>query len=139
MGLTRDPEFLKLNPEYTDFATFETPPDALVQLGGSDLTSLLWSWVKADPAANAFLAGTPDEFKMVVNPKNEGLVLPTSTFPQNDQSCVDIDLGNAVKGKTCTLDIHPFTNDMHDAGLSASRGDSKGQFGSSLFLVGYSA
>ncbi|HEY6423398.1 MAG TPA: hypothetical protein VIY28_09180, partial [Pseudonocardiaceae bacterium] len=29
------------------------------------------------------------------------------------------------KGKQCTLDSHPFTNDMHDAGRSASRGDTQ--------------
>jgi hypothetical protein len=102
-----------------------TPPDALVQLGGSDLTSLLWSWVKADPDASAFLAGTPDMFGMVVNPNNKGLTLPTSVFPRNDQSCTDIILGGGVTGKLCTLDAHPFTTDMHDAGRSASRGDTQ--------------
>jgi hypothetical protein len=128
-GLTVDPEFLDLNHEYTDFAQFNTPPDALVQLGGSDVTSLLWNWVKADPDASAFLAGTPDRSGMVVNPNNKGLPLPTSTFPVNDQSCANIDLGGVGGAKltTCTLDIHPFTIDMHDAGLAASRGDSKGQ------------
>jgi hypothetical protein len=124
-GLTLDPEFLALNPEYTDFADSTTPPDALVQLGGSDLTSLLWSWVAADPDASAFLAGKPDGFNMVVNKNNTPLTLPTSTFPRNDQNCVDVTLGSGVAGKICTLDTHPFTNDMHEAGLSASRGDSQ--------------
>jgi hypothetical protein len=102
-----------------------TPAEALVQLGGSDLTSLLWSWVKADPDASAFLAGKPDQFGMVTNPNNKGLTLPTSVFPRNDQSCTDTNLGGAVTGKFCTLDAHPFTTDMHDAGRSASRGDSQ--------------
>jgi hypothetical protein len=125
-GLTRDPEFLALNPEYQDFAQFNSPPDALVQLGGSDVTSLLWDWVKADPDASAFLAGTPDENKMVVNPNNKGLTLPVSTFPRNDQSCADINQVS-VTLTTCTLDVHPFTLDMHDGGLATSRGDTKGQ------------
>ncbi|MGH3846168.1 MAG: hypothetical protein ACRDS0_32830, partial [Pseudonocardiaceae bacterium] len=127
VGLTRDPEFLTLNPEYTDFAQYNTPPDALVQLPGSDLTSLLWSWVKADPEASAFIAGTPDKAGMVVNPNNKGLTLPTSTFPLNDQGCVEVNINGTVTGRSCTLDIHPFTNDMHDSGLAASRGDSKTQ------------
>jgi hypothetical protein len=127
LGLTEDPEFLELNPEYTGFSQFTRPPDALVQLAGSDITSLLWSWVKADPDASAFLAGTPDKYGMVINPNNKGLALPTSTFPRNDQSCVDVLLSTGITGKSCTLDIHPFTNDMHDSGLSASRGDSKAQ------------
>jgi hypothetical protein len=125
VGLTVDPEFLDLNPEYKGFSSSVTPPDALVQLGGSDLTSLLWSWVKADPDASAFLAGKPDQFGMVTNPNNKGLTLPTSVFPRNDQSCTDTNLGGAVTGKFCTLDAHPFTTDMHDAGRSASRGDSQ--------------
>ncbi|MBV8994286.1 MAG: hypothetical protein JO287_11460 [Pseudonocardiales bacterium] len=124
-GLTVDPEFLELNPEYQEFANVTTPPDALVQLRGSDLTSLLWSWIKADPDASAFLAGTPDKFGMVINPNNKNLALPTSTFLRNDQSCTDSTLGNGVTGKLCTLDAHPFTNDMHYAGRSASRGDSQ--------------
>lgn len=122
LALTVDPEFLELNPEYKRFSTFTQPPDALAQLDGSDVTSLLWSWVKADPDASAFLAGTADKFGMVVNPNNKGLALPTSTFPRNDQSCVDVPV---VNGKICTLDAHPFTLDMHDAGRSAARGDTQ--------------
>jgi hypothetical protein len=72
-GLTVDPEFLELNPGYKGFASAVTsPPDALVQLDGADVTSLLWSWVKADPDAVAFIAGTPDKFGMVVNPVTKG-------------------------------------------------------------------
>ena len=128
LGLTVDPEFLALNPEYNGFANSNTPPDALVQLGGADVTSLLWSWVIADPDARAFLAGTPDKFGMVVNPLNKDLALPTSTFPRNDQSCSDLTDGlTGVKYGICTADVHPFTNDMHEAGRAASRGDSLAQ------------
>lgn len=124
-GLTVDPEFLDLNPEYKGFANFITPPDALVQLGNSDVTSLLWSWIKADPDASSFIAGVPDKYGMVVNPNNKNITLPTSGFPRNDQSCVSVNLGNSVTGQICTLDGHPFANDMHDAGRSISRGDSQ--------------
>src|SRR5205085_11524363 len=110
LGLTRDPEFLKLNREYEGFSQFTTPPDALVQLGGSDLTSLLWSWVKADPDARAFLAGTADKFGMVVNPQNKNLPVPTPTFPRNDQSCTDVTLvapgGPPIQAKESTRDHH---------------------------------
>jgi hypothetical protein len=126
-GLTVDPEFLALNPEYREFAAAIRLPDALVPLTSSDLTSLLWSWVKADPDASAFLAGAPDQFGMVINPNNKDLTLPTSTFPRNDQSCINPDPGNGVFGQLCTLDVHPFAIDMHDAGRAASRGDSLGR------------
>jgi hypothetical protein len=97
-----------------------------VQLDSADVTSLLWSWVKADPDARAFLAGTPDPSGMVINPNNKDLSVPTSTFPRNDQSCQqNINLGTGVTGTLCTQDAHPFTTDMHDAGRSASRGDTQ--------------
>ena len=89
-GLLSDPEFLDLNPEYKGFTSVQqSVPDALVQLNGGDVTSLLWSWVIADPDARAFLAGNPDKFGMVVNPNNKDLPLPTSTFPRNDQQYVE--------------------------------------------------
>jgi hypothetical protein len=125
-GLLVDPEFLGLNPDYTGFVDPSNPvPDALVQINGADVTSLLWSWLTADPDASAFLAGKADPWGMVVNPKNQNLSLPTSTFPRNDQSCKDSDLGDGVTAKLCNLDLHPFTKDMHDAGRSASRGDTQ--------------
>jgi hypothetical protein len=127
LGLTVDPEFLELNPDYKGFSDFTTPPDALVQIGGADVTTQLWSWVKADPDASAFLAGKPAPSGMVVNSNNQDLSLPTSTFPRNDQSCIDVNVATGVNGRLCTQDAHPFTNDMHDAGRSAARGDSKGQ------------
>ncbi len=44
-GLTST-EFLDLNPDYKGFASFSTPPDALVQIdGGGRHDSQLWSWV----------------------------------------------------------------------------------------------
>lgn len=130
VGLLWDPEFLDLNPEYKGFVNGDplySVSDALVQLNGADVTSLLWSWVKADPDARDFLAGNPDKFGMVINPNNRNLDLPTSTFPRNDQSCSNITDSNTnppTSYTICTLDDHPFANDMHDAGRSASRGDS---------------
>jgi hypothetical protein len=127
LGLTQDPEFLALNPEYQGFTDPNSAPsDVLVQLDGSDLISLLWSWVQADPDASAFLRGVPDENGMVVHPLNQGLALPASTVPRNDQSCRDdVDFTTGLTLRSCTSDLHPFTKDMHDAGSSASRGDSQ--------------
>ncbi len=127
-GLLTDPEFLTLNPEYLGFVDpGTTVPDVLVQLNGADVTSLLWRWVKADSDANAFLAGTPDPSGMVINKNNKNLTLPTSVFPRNDQSCeplTDAGVVPPVSYQQCALDAHPFATDMHDAGRSASRGDS---------------
>jgi hypothetical protein len=125
-GLLFDPEFLDLNPEYKGSANNSMPlPDALVQLGGADVTSLLWSWIEADPDARAFLGGKPDPNGMVINPANQNLPLPTLTFPRNDQSCHEFNIATGVNAPLCTQDAHPFTVDMHDAGRSASRGDTQ--------------
>src|SRR5262249_35605039 len=116
IGLTLDPEFLDLNPDYQGFAVHFQPPDALVQLGSSDLISLLWSWVITDPDARDFLAGKPDQHDMVVNKFNQGLTLPVSSFPRLDQSCIPVSFSGA-SGMSCTSDGHPFFNDMHAAAL----------------------
>jgi hypothetical protein len=63
---------------------------------------------------------------MTVNPNNKDLVLPTSTFPRNDQTCVD-STTTTITLRTCNLDTHPYTKDMHDAGRAASRGDTEAQ------------
>ncbi|HET9258302.1 MAG TPA: hypothetical protein VFO16_24315 [Pseudonocardiaceae bacterium] len=127
-GLASDPEFLDLNPEYKGFTgPGQELPDALVQLGTSDLTALLWNWVNADPDAHAFLTGTPDPSGMVVNPANQGLALPVSGFPRNDEVCADYRVSDRATLRECTLDHHPYTRDMHDAGRSASRGDTQEQ------------
>jgi hypothetical protein len=129
VGLLFDPEFLDLNPDYKGFVFRGQPvPDALVQINGADTTSQLWSWVKADPDASAFLAGTPDRFGMRVNHNNQNLTLPTSSFPRNDQSCKeDPDSEGNIPLKNCSTDLHPFSKDMHDAGRAASRGDTQGK------------
>ncbi|MGH3769047.1 MAG: hypothetical protein ACRDTX_28510 [Pseudonocardiaceae bacterium] len=127
LGLLTDPEFLDLNPDYKGFTDPNAAaPDALVQLGSADVTSLLWSWVTANQDARDFLAGKPDPSGMVVNPNNQNLPLPTTTFPRNDQSCRDVTV-SGYKGMFCTQDARPFTNDMHDAGRSAARGDTQGR------------
>jgi hypothetical protein len=122
-GLTTDPEFLQLNPEYDDLQHWTIVPDALVSLTTADVTALLWRWVLSDSDARAFLAGTPDPEGMVINPNNRGVDLPAPAFPRNDQLC----FGEGTPFRVCTLDAHPFANDMHEAGRAASRGDTLGR------------
>lgn len=126
-SLTRDPEFLKYNPDYRDrdLKTKSTQP--IVQLGTADNTALLWSWVYGDAEARAFLAGTKDESGMAVNvnPANKGLDTPPSTYPRNDQSCYKTTLLGSrdnVPVQVCTSDLYPFVNDTHEAGRAAGRG-----------------
>src|SRR5262249_31143525 len=59
VDLTRDPDFLAVNPDFTPLL-FPGIPDILLPLGLSDAAVLVWRWLAADPEARAFLAGTPD-------------------------------------------------------------------------------
>jgi len=122
-GLADDPEFLDLNPSLQGNQYWTVISDALVALPTADATSMLWRWILGDEAARKFLAGTPDEHGMIVNPNNRNLQLPTPTFPRNDQTCYEAD----PRFHFCTLDAHPFANDMHEAGRAVSRGDSLGR------------
>ncbi len=122
-GLTNDPEFLTLNPEYKDRLRPNLYVDVLVQAGTSDLTGQLWRWVLGDPDARAFVDGAS------VNSANKNPQLPLTVYPRNDKFCVVKqgvinDLNNAsTEVKFCTSDTHIYANDMHEAGRSASRGD----------------
>jgi hypothetical protein len=131
-GLTNDPEFLDLNSGYRDLLPDNLHVDALVQLGTSDLTGLLWDWVLADPDARAFIDGSPDR-EMVVNEANKGLRPPLYTYPRNDQGCRPVPVskpggnGESMVSPFCTGDEHQFSNDMHESGRAASRGDTLGR------------
>lgn len=122
-GLADDPEFTDLNPAYRGFQYWTVVADAIVPLPTSDATTMLWRWVLSDRDARAFLAGKPDERGMVVNPDNVDLPLPGPSYPRNDQSCYEDD----PRFFFCTIDAHPFANDMHEAGLGVSRGDGLGR------------
>lgn len=123
-ALVTDPEFLKYNPDYALRDGTNKVSEPYVQLGTADSTELLWSWLLGDAEARAFLAGAPDESGMVVNPLNKGLDAPPSTYPRNDQSCIpqEFTIGQPPVD-VCNSDQHPFTNDMHEAGRAAGRGD----------------
>lgn len=129
IDMTRDPEFLAANPDYVGYNFTLYLSDIMVPLAGSDAINQLWRWVDADPAAHRFLAGTPDENGMTVNPAFKSVVLPTDNLPKPDTGCA-APLRNPLAGQPdfpgwCTLDAHPYTVDMHDAGRSAGRGDTQ--------------
>jgi hypothetical protein len=117
--LLRDPDFLALNPSYSDlFLPGLASP--LEPLGLADAYEQLWAWVSSDKDAKAFLAGRPDPWGMHVNPYYKNLDLPRSDLPKSDPYCADI---SPDQPPLCTLDAHPYAADLHDAARSASRGD----------------
>lgn len=123
-SIVKDPEFLRLNPDFRDFAISAFPPGILVTLGGSDATSMVWEWLQTDQSAQGFLAGIPDENGMTLNTAYRALELdstPTDSFPKADLSTLQAD-GAPAPGFG-TLDMRPYMNDYTDAALRTLRGD----------------
>jgi hypothetical protein len=122
-GLTVDPEFLA-QPRISGFLR---PWESVTGCAGAaehfGLHGAAVDLGECRPGRTRVPHRAPDPFGMVVNPANQGLTLPTSAFPRNDQTCYDYPVSDRATLRECTLDHHPFTIDMHDAGRSTSRGD----------------
>jgi hypothetical protein len=105
-NLFSDPGFLQYNPEFQDLTTVDQVDAGtlLVEEADSDAASTLWKWVLSDPAAEAWLAGTPtpdgQPGGMYVNPNyttNPSYQFNTSgatfgsptpeSFPKSDTYC----------------------------------------------------
>ena len=119
LDLTRDKEFLALNPEFKQFF-YGALTDITVPLGLSDATRTLWEWINGDADAHGFLTGTPDPYGAKVNPFYKGLDLPRDDYPKSDPTCATYADAPAL----CTLDAHAYGNDMHEGARGAARGDS---------------
>jgi hypothetical protein len=80
LNLRQDPEFLELNPEFDQFVNGAEPTGLMVPIGNEDVFAQLWKWIKADADDNAFLAGTADDWGMVVNRNYETLDINDDDF-----------------------------------------------------------
>ena len=125
LNILLDPEFLDLNPDFVGSTSDNDPVGLMVALGNSDANALVWSWLRADPLARAFLAGDPDEWGMRVNPAYSALDLANDasvdSFPKADlttaKSGADVEPGYG------TLDMRPYMNDMHEAAIRTLKAD----------------
>lgn len=132
-----DPEFRQLNPfmEKINKQASNSVWTVITPLTPSDATRMVWRWIAADEKARQFLSGAPDEHKMVVNPEwkaanlgadNFAPLRVLDSFPKLDQACKDEvrdTHGTVTEGVLCPADAFPYANDMHEAVLSATRGD----------------
>ena len=88
LDITEDPEFLALNPtiqgKTIGFSGASGAAELMALSSNSDVISALTSYINADPAARAFLDGTPDPWGMVVNPAYKGIALPTDFWDLKD-------------------------------------------------------
>ena len=119
LDLTRDPEFLRANPDFRALR-FIGIPDVVVPAGLSDGAGLVWEWLLGDADAAAFLGGAPDPDGMVVNPAYRGTGRQDG-FPKSDTVCQTF---LTQQPPLCTLDARPYAGDGHEAARAAARGDS---------------
>lgn len=124
-NIARDPEFLALNPEFTEFQTGAGPTGILQPLGNSDSFQQLWRWIVADSDAEAFLGGEADEWGMVVNKFYRDLDIPADTaldsLPKADLSTY---LPPPFIGDPYgTFELRPYVADMFDSAVRVRRAD----------------
>lgn len=136
--LLQDPEFLELNdPEWAkQIITSASVADMLTPSGRSDTAQRLWEYALSDPEARKWLDGTPDENGMIVNPwystnpeinpTDEGLALPTQTFPKADPvekpDTTVTDPANGT-GPINLVTNRPYTHSLADGAYHVLRGD----------------
>ena len=116
--LTRDPDFLRLNPAFRQLR-FVGIEDMLVPAGLADSNALVWQWVLGDAEARAFVNGAPDPDGMVVNPHYKA-TSQQEGFPKSDPACRTF---TTAQRPLCTLDAHPYAADGQEAARAAARGD----------------
>lgn len=125
-SLRHDPEFLALNPRFRDFVNNAEPGGMVVTLGSSDIASMVWAWIRSDASARAFLAGTPDQYGMVLNKYYKNLGLSTDlgieTFPKADLTTYRSNNSVPAPGFG-TLDLRPYSNDLLEGALQVRRAD----------------
>ncbi|MDQ1700868.1 MAG: hypothetical protein QOF57_120, partial [Frankiaceae bacterium] len=120
--LSRDPEFLALNPEFREL-TIPKLAGIMLPPGLSDAAYLVWRYVVADADARAFLAGTPDKWGMKVNPRYKNQQFPQEQFPRADTSCVPPIPATPPPPPRCTIDLVPYADNMGAGARAAVRGD----------------
>jgi hypothetical protein len=83
LNITMDPEFIALNPGITqnDSAGDEAAAELIALSSDSDVIEALTTYINDNPAARAWLNGTPDQWGMVVNPAYKGIQLPVDQWP----------------------------------------------------------
>lgn len=119
LSLLEDPEFIGLNPEFSELQAPLRLYSITNPIGLSDANGTVWRWIADDEDASAFIEGKPDPWGAVVNPHYEDMVLDRQDFPRTDPSCTPYTSGQA---DLCSLDWLAYAADFHSAARGAIRG-----------------
>ncbi|SEF94702.1 hypothetical protein SAMN05216223_102565 [Actinacidiphila yanglinensis] len=116
-GLSRDPEFLKLNPDLGNYAGSSAIEGIAMPQGSGDFIAELWRWLRSDPDAKSFLEGKPDPWGMTINPYFLSQLKPAdsaiSEFPKPDPTTYRPSAAypNLIIDSTAA---NPYTASLHD-------------------------
>ncbi|GAA2184593.1 hypothetical protein GCM10009785_33130 [Brooklawnia cerclae] len=132
-----DPEFLELNPEWTNLALNGVGvSDILVTLGRSDSAQVVWEYILSNPDAVDFLNGVPDPWGTIVNPyystnpqinpTGTGLTLPRDDFPKADPTEFSGYANNNYADVVNLVTWRPYTSSLTNAAYLVLRGDGQG-------------
>jgi hypothetical protein len=132
-NLTLDPDFRAINDPEWVYESLISPSlsDLLVSQGRSDAAWQLWRYVLSDQEAVDFLAGTPDEWGMTVNPWSStddalnptgtGMSLPRDDIPKADP--VEQAASETIGGAVNLVTWRPYTNNFDQSAYLTLRGD----------------
>ena len=125
LSIANDPEFISLNPNFAFWAN-TYPEGMLVALGSADAYRDVWNWVRSSDDAVSFLAGTPDQWGMQINPSYVSLNLGTGeandSFPKTDLSICKL-TDDPLDPGFGSLDLRPYFSDMQDTASRTLRAD----------------
>ncbi|WP_051804828.1 hypothetical protein [Streptomyces griseus] len=127
-SIVKDPEFLKLNPEFerTPQSVMNYPGGILLSAERSDVVRVVWKYLSGDKEARAFLEGAPDPWGMKVNSYFKDLALATAgsdEFPKADPTLTELTDATGEKHLAYgLLDRSPYASDMHDVARWVRRG-----------------
>lgn len=138
-NITRDPEFLELNPEWDNNILLGVGiASAVTPIGRADAIRAVWDYILADADARAWLAGEPDESGMVVNPfyattdaanaLGAGLPLPADSFPKADPWEIPDTFDEVTKSGTIAMnqiDYRPYADSFEQSAQFVLRGDDR--------------
>ncbi len=123
LDLTRDPEFLAQNPDFSTLKYLNGISSIIVPTGTADAYYQLWQWIWANADARAFLQGKADPYGETVNPHYKTLTFPADNFPKAEPACRTFPLSTISRPPLCELDAFPYAISMH-AGAQAVSGGS---------------
>ena len=135
-----DPDFLRFNPEFSQFQVLQARQLSSIQIpsGTSDAARALWEWVLADPEAKAWVDGQPDQWGMVMNPAY-GVVVAANpdSFPKADPYCYQPRQVTNVPTpytppQVCTIDWLPPATSFANAAANTRRAFDNARIGEDL-------